>query len=180
MLHRLNFTAPAGDLFAQKQRAWWKTLALSFTERLRVDQDLATLDHVAPQIAAIDAELRRLSTSAPWAGQVLYLIQLPGIAMLSAMTILAAVGDITRFTQGVPGATHLVGYAGLGAGVHHSGKTHRGKGIPKEGRRDLRYVLVEAARSAVQTHLYWKREFTALARRIGEAKAVVASQVPVG
>ncbi len=174
VLHRLNFTAPAGDLFAQKQRVWWKTLALSFTERLRVDRDLATLDHVAPQIAAIDAELRRLSTSAAWADHVPYLMQLPGIALLSVMTILAAVGDITRFTQRVPGAKQLVGYAGLGAGVHTSGKTHRDKGITKEGRRDLRYVMVEAARSVVQTHPYWKREFMALARRIGEPKAVVA------
>jgi transposase len=170
VLHRLNLPAPGGDRFAQKQRAWWKTLALSFTERLRVDQDLATLDHVAPQIAAIDAELRRLSTSEAWADQVPYLIQLPGIAMLSAMTILAAVGDITRFGS----AKQLVGYAGLGDGVHDSGKTHRGTGITKEGRRDLRYVMVEAAHSAVQTHPYWKREFLALARRIGEPKAVVA------
>ena len=67
-----------------------------------------------------------------------------------------------------------MGYAGLGAGVHASGTTHRDKGITKEGRRDLRYVMVEAARSAVQTHPYWKREFTALAGRIGEPKALVA------
>ena len=54
------------------------------------------------------------------------LIQLPGIAMLSAMTILGAVGDITRFAT----AKKLVGYAGLGAGVHESGKTHRDKASP--------------------------------------------------
>jgi hypothetical protein len=35
-------------------------------------------------------------------------------------------------------------------------------------------VLVEAARVAVQTHPYWKREFVRLATRIGEHKAVVA------
>lgn len=174
VLHRLNLPGPAGDCFAQKHRTWWKALALSATERLRVDQDLATLDHVALQIAAIDAELRRLSTSAPWADQVPYLIQLPGIAVLSAMSILGAIGDITRFTHRVPGAKQLVGYAGLGAGVHASGTTHRDTGSTKEGRRELRYVMVEAARSAVQAHPYWKREFTALAGRIGEPKAMVA------
>jgi hypothetical protein len=35
-------------------------------------------------------------------------------------------------------------------------------------------VLIEAARGAVQTHPYWKREFARLAKRIGEQKAVVA------
>jgi transposase len=170
VLHRLNLRPPDGELFAQKQRAWWSELDLSPTERLRVDQDVATLDHIVPQIAAVDAELRRLSTSELWAEQVPYLLQLPGIALLSAMTILSAIGDVTRF----PSAKQLVGYAGLGAGVHDSGKSHRDKGITKQGRRDLRFVLVEAARSAVQTHPYWKREFARLAKRIGEHKAVVA------
>ena len=86
------------------------------------------------------------------------------------MTILGAVGDITRF----PSAKQLVGYAGLGAGVHDSGKTHRDKGITKQGRRELRYVLIEAARAAVQSHPYWERTFTHLAKRIGEPKAIVA------
>jgi transposase len=99
-----------------------------------------------------------------------YLVQLPGIALLSAMTILGAIGDITRFAC----AKKLVGYAGLGAGVHDSGKTHRDKGSTKQGRRDLRYVLIEAARVAVQTHPYWKREFARLAKRLGEHRAVVA------
>jgi transposase len=170
VLHRLNLSPPPGELFAQQQRSWWEHLDLSSTERLRVDQDIATLDHIGPQIAAVDAELRHLSTSKAWAEQVPYLIQLPGIALLSAMTILGAIGDITRF----PTAKKLVGYAGLGAGVHDSGKTHRDKGITKQGRRDLRYVLIEAARAAVQSHPYWKRDFAQLAKRIGEHKAVVA------
>ncbi len=170
VLHRLNLSAPEGELFAHKQRTWWKELELSATERLRVDHDIATLDHIGPQIAAVDAELRRLSTSTDWAEQVPYLIQLPGIALLSAMTILGAIGDITRFEA----AKKLVGYAGLGAGVHASGKTHRDKGITKQGRRDLRYVMIEAARAAVQSHPYWKGEFAQLAKRIGEPKAIVA------
>jgi transposase len=170
VLHRLNLKPPEGQAFADKQRAWWEQLELSATERLRVDQDIATLDHIGEQIAAIDAELRHLSVSEQWAEQVPYLMQLPGIALLTAMTVLGAIGDITRFGA----AKKLVGYAGLGAGVHDSGKTHRDKGITKQGRRDLRFVLIEAARVAVQTHPYWKREFARLAKRIGEHKAVVA------
>jgi transposase len=170
VVHRLNLKPPAGDLFARKQREWWKLLDLSATERLRVDQDVATLEHIEPQIEQVDAELRRLSTSEEWVEQVPYLVQLPGMGLLTAMTILGAIGDVTRFGS----AKQLVGYAGLGAGVHASGKTHRDKGITKQGRRDLRFVLVEAARVAVQTHPHWKKEFAPLAKRIGEHKAVVA------
>ena len=170
VLQRLNLKPPRGDLFARKQREWWKQLELSATERLRVEQDLATLEHSEPQIGEVDSELRRLSTSAQWAEQVPYLVQLPGIGLLTAMTILGAIGAITRFGA----AKQLVGYAGLGAGVHASGKTHRDKGITKQGRRDLRFVLVEAARVAGQTHPYWQQEFGRLATRIGEHTAVVA------
>jgi len=42
-------------------------------------------------------------------------------------------------------AKNLVGYAGLGAGVHDSGLKHQGKGITKAGRKELRWAMVEAA-----------------------------------
>ena len=34
--------------------------------------------------------------------------------------------------------------------------------------------MIEAARAAVQSHPYWKRDFAQLAKRIGEPKAIVA------
>jgi len=76
---------------------------------------------------------------------VTFLIQLPGISTLSALTILAAIGEIERFET----PKKLVGYAGLGAGVHASGQTHRGGHITKQGRKDLRWVMVQAAWAAV-------------------------------
>ena len=81
-------------------------------------------------------------------GQVPFLVQLPGLGVLSALRILAAIGEITRF----PSAKHLVGYAGLGASVHQSGATDRGGRITKQGRSDLRGVMVEAAWVAVEHH----------------------------
>ncbi len=170
LLHRHNLRPPSGKLFAPKHRSWWRQLELPLSERLRVDQDLATLDHLAPQLATIDRELHRLSTSEPWAEQVPYLLQLPGIGVVTAMTVLAAIGDITRF----PSAKQLVGYAGLGAGVYASGQTYRTGRITKEGRRELRWVLVEAVHTAARTHPYWKQEVQRLEQRIGTGKAIVA------
>lgn len=46
----------------------------------------------------------------PWVKQVPFLVQLPGLGVLSALRLLAAIGEITRF----PSAKHLVGYAGEG------------------------------------------------------------------
>ena len=170
ILHRHNLTPPAGDLFAQHNRDWWAHLDASPTERLRARHDVATLEHLRHQLADLDTELGRLSMTTPWREQLPYLVQLPGFALLSAMTILAATGDISRF----PSAKKLVGYAGLGAGVHASGQSHRDGHITKQGRRDLRRVLIQSAWAAANTHPHWKAAFERLARRKPQGVAIVA------
>jgi transposase len=135
-----------------------------------VRHDLATLDQVVGQLGEMDDELRRLSCAEPWSDVTPYLLHLPGVGLIVAMTILAASGDITRF----PTSKKLVGYSGLAAGVHDSGQTHRTGHITQEGRQELRYVLVEAAWHAVETNDFWKAEFERLCRRRERNKAIVA------
>lgn len=137
--------------------------------RLRLGQALATLDHLEPEIGEVEQELFRLSTVSPWAEAMPYLMQLPGFGIIVAMTVLAAIGDITR----VPCAKKLVGYAGLGASVHASGETHRTGRITETGRKDLRWISVEAAHIAVLYHDYWKGEYARLEKRLGSNKAIV-------
>jgi transposase len=170
VLHRHNIVPPKGTLFSHDNQPWWLALDLPPSEKLRVRQDLATLLHLKPQLDEVGSELAGLSVTDPWAKQMTYLVQLPGIGMLTAMTVLAAIGDVTRF----PSAKKLVGYAGLGARVHASGQTHRSGGITKQGRRELRSVLVEAAWSAVRFDPHWQDQFDRLAHRIGKQKAIVA------
>jgi transposase len=170
VLYRHHIVPPAASPFAAAQRAWWAGLTLPATERLRARQDLALLDSLGGLIAEVERELARLSTTETWADQAAFLLQLPGIGVLSALALLAAIGDIARF----PTAKRLVGYAGLGAGVQQSGQTRRGGGITKQGRRELRSALVEAAWGAVRTHERWRTAYERLAQRRGSGKAIVA------
>ncbi len=78
------------------------------------------------------------------------------------MTVLSAIGEISRFES----AKKLVGYAGLGAGVHASGKTYKEKRITKKGRKELRWIMVEAAWRAVRMSPYWKGEYEKYLRRM--------------
>ncbi len=170
LLHRLHIAPPDGDPFCAKHRVWWGTLQVSPTEQLHVRHDLATLDQVAEQLGEIDDELRRLSCAEPWSDITPYLMHLPGVGLIVAMTLLAAIGDITRF----PTSKKLVGYSGLAVSVHDSGQTHCTGHITNEGRKELRYVLVEAAWHAVETNDFWKVEFERLCRRMERNKAIVA------
>ncbi len=133
-------------------------------------QDLQLLDHLEPLLNEVEAEACRLSTSEPWANQVPFLVQLPGIGVLTAMILLSAIGEIQRF----PSAKQLVGYSGLGASIHASGQTYYTGRITKQGRREIRSVMAEAAWIAVEHSAHWQQTFDTLAVRIGRQKAIVA------
>lgn len=170
LLHAHNIVPPTDKPFAALHQPWWEQLDLSLAEKLRLHQDLAIMGSMEQLLGEVDAELQRLSLQEPWASSVPYLMQLPGFAVVNSMTLLAAIGDITRF----PSAKHLVGYSGLGASVHASGQTYQTGRITKQGRREMRSALIEAAWMAVEYHSYWKTQFERLAARIGKGKAIVA------
>jgi transposase len=166
VLHRNHLILPEKP-FAVEQRAWWEALPLTPTELIRLRSDLDTLEFTRQQIEKIEAFVKQESALDP---MVPILIQLPGIGMTTAMTILAAIGDITRFHT----AKDLVGYAGLGARVHMSGLTYTTGRISKAGRKDLRQAMVNAANNAVQNHRHWKAELARMEPRLGRSKAIVA------
>jgi hypothetical protein len=144
-------------------------LDLPPTERMRVRHDLATIDQIDHQLQEIDEELYYLSATDPWADQVPFLLQLPGFGTIVTMTVLAAIGDISRF----PHPKKLVKYSGLGASIHDSGKKHRTGRITKCDRKELRWILVEAARREVDTYPYWKSQYQRLEPRLGSNKTAV-------
>ncbi len=175
LLQHHHLILPDKRLTAVANRDWLQELPLAGSEQLRVRQELLLIDQLTELIKAAEAELAHLSVSPPWREQVAFLVQLPGLGMQSAMTVLGAVGDITRF----PSAKKLVGYAGMGARVHASGQRYRTGGITKQGRRELRAVMVEAAWAAVWHDATWKAHYERLAQRIGKQKAIVAAQSSV-
>jgi len=170
LLQDHNLLPPEGDLFAPAQRDWWFTLDLTAAERLLVAQDLLALNQLAPLVEQIETAIQMQSTCEPWAAAMPWLLQQTGIGLLTAMTLLAAIGEIERFAH----PQQLVGYAGLGARVHASGETFNTGGITKQGRRELRAAMVEAAWTAVRFNLHWKTKFARYERRLGSSKAIVA------
>jgi len=126
------------SLFTKKGLVWLdqQTLSKEATVALGVYREtLALLDR---QIS--DAE-RRMIEDNKHREDVGLLITIPGISYLSALTIMAEIGDIARFGS----AKKLMGYAGVVPSTYASGgKMWHGR-ITKTGSSWLRYVLVEAA-----------------------------------
>ncbi len=167
VLHRYHLAPPAGPPLAAANRDWWRQLDLGLAEDARIQCDLDTLAFAQTQIARLEETLTALAAQDE---RVVLLLQLPGVGLITALTLLAAIGDIARF----PAAKHLVGYAGLGSRVHDSGLTRRTGGLTKTGRRDLRTAMVEAAQTASRVHPHWQAELARLEPRLGRNKAIVA------
>ena len=175
LIHRHNLILPKGALTDQ---TWWDAQQISALEKIQIRQELAMLEEIAKHKAEVDAELGRQSLGETWSKQAVQLLQLSGFGVVISMTVLSAIGDITRFES----AKQLVGYAGLGAGVHDSGKEHIEKRITKSGRKELRWALVEAAWRAIRISSYWKEQYEKYLRRMrkpNQAIVVIARKLLV-
>jgi transposase len=169
-LNRIHSVLISHNLAPPEQEAAWATLPLAPLAMLRLQQDRQVVATLSELIRAVDAELTKLSVAPAWADAMSWLLPLPGVGVVTGMTIMAAIGDITRF----PSASKLVGYSGLGASVHASGQTFQTGTITKQGRRELRTALITVAWSAVRHDAFWRDQFERLSAKKGSGKAVVA------
>jgi len=170
VVQRFNLNAPEGGLLTDKNQSWWERQEFSELTGFQVQRDLEIVAHLEEQKAAIDQKLMELSNTEPWASDMAFLMQIPGFGLIFSLVVLAAIGDISRFSD----PKKLVGYAGLGAGVHASGEKYQEKSITKAGRKELRWALVEAAWVAVRSDQYWKAQFIRLKKRMHVNKAIVS------
>jgi transposase len=114
LMRNLKPRPPMGDLFGVKGRVWLAEHQLPEHEREMVEACLRHLDFLDQELAALDrAVARRVLDSE----EMLRLLQLPGVSAVTAATLMAAIGDISRF----PTPRHLVGYLGLNPRVRQSG-----------------------------------------------------------
>ncbi len=97
---------PASDLFGRKGRGSLETLELPAITAGRLAAHLRLIDHLGREIVTADREI-----VAAFKGddRVRRLLPIPGIGILTAATIIAEVGDVTRF----PSADRLASWAGL-------------------------------------------------------------------
>jgi transposase len=138
---------PMSDLFGRKGREWLAEQAanLPIDERLSEEAGVRQVDFLSGEIAQID---QILGADAVSDADALRLMTLPGVSVVTAIALLAAIGDIRRF----PTARQLVAYLGLDPRVRQSGSEPAKHGrISKQGAGEVRGLLVEAAWHATRT-----------------------------
>jgi transposase len=122
------------------------------------------------QIQQSERTIRELLRSDSFREVYEILISFPGVAMVTAATVIAEIGDFKRF----PDAKAIGRYAGLNPRVYASGGKQRIGHIAKTGSPDLRWILQQAAWTAIRTDVGVKCIFLRIAKRSGRKAAAVA------
>lgn len=135
---------PHADLFSRVGRAWLLQQPLPNDERAAIERHIRELDRLAEDLHALDKDIALESIEDP---EIAHLLTITGINLTVAAGIMAAIGDISRFSS----PQKLVSYFGLNPRVRQPGLgiAHHGR-ISKSGRSHARAMLVEAAWAAAK------------------------------
>ena len=151
--HRLGkFLLRHGRRPATATKAWtqahltWVKRAVHFeyaAQEATLLDYLHEVDHVAGRIERLERAIDEAVKTAPvqMRAVIAALQALRGIAQVSAVTIVAEVGTLSRFTT----PRQLMGYSGAVASEDSSGPRIRRGAITKTGNAHLRRIIVEAA-----------------------------------
>jgi len=161
---------PMSDAFGVKGRAWLaeRVERLPLDERLSVEACLRQIDFVDDELQRLD---KIIAADALSDHDALRLMTLPGVSAVTAIALIGAIGDVTRFRT----PRHLVAYLGLDPRVRQSGSEPAKHGkISKQGPGEVRGLLVEAAWHAARTAGPLRAFHQRLAARRGANIATVA------
>ena len=139
----------------------WNTLLESYLE---------VIETLTEEIRAIEETIEERAGSLR---ETQLLMTIPGVSYYTALTIYAEVGEISRFDRD----KEVVSYVGLNPVIRESGDSRIEGSISKRGSSRVRWLLVQAAHTAVHTcnDEYLSRFYERLASRKNSQKAIVAT-----
>jgi transposase len=145
---------------------------LSFNEsssKLSLQYYIQQASFLITQRKQIEQAIQSLATGSYYGDSVKLLTTIPAVGLLTAMTFLTEIGDVTRFRN----IDHLCSYCGLTPDCRSSGQTERIIGITRRGNAILKTILIECSWMAIRKDpvllLYYKQ----LLPRMNGNKAIV-------
>ncbi len=160
----------------QKKRKLWTPAGREQLRGLRLlpyaserrDALLRSLQQLDQEIALLD---QRVLAEAQSRSAAVRLMTHPGVGPNTALAFVLTIGPVERFAT----SKQVSSYLGLIPAEYSSGGKQRLGHISKQGSPLLRYLLVEAAQSAVRGDAALGRAYRRCAVRQGRAKAKVAA-----
>ena len=131
-----------GRNWTLRHRRWLLTLRFEHpAAQATFDDYLRALEGVEERLRTLEQELAECASSDDYREAVGLLRCFRGIDTVTAMTVLAELGDVTRFGS----ARQLMSYLGLTPSEYSSGARQQRGPITKTGNAHVRRILVESA-----------------------------------
>ncbi|MDO9464281.1 MAG: IS110 family transposase [bacterium] len=121
-------------------------------------------------VSDIERQILDLTNKAGYQPLMKLLQTIPGIGDVVAYTIIAEIGDFSRFQT----AGQIASFAGLTPRVFQSGDSCRHGSINKQGPPNLRWVLQQSAWVAIRHSEFIRKIFNKISRKAGKKKAACA------
>ena len=133
---------PGPDGWTQAYRRWLTDLSFPrAAQHIALQEYRDTIDETERRLERLTEQLRQLAPTWRWAPVVAALQALRGVSFVTAVALVAELGDLRRF--GHP--RELMAYLGVVPSEHSSGPRVRRGAITKAGNPHVRRLLAEAA-----------------------------------
>ena len=142
LVDKYGFRHEFSDLFGKAGTRWLNGLQLDASDKLMLNNHLQHLENLNQQIEHVDEAIHSKACEDP---DIKLLLSMTGVDVYTALLIKSEIGNINRF----PEYKKLVSWAGLAPSLHQSGSVEYHGNITKQGSKLLRWIMVEAARVAV-------------------------------
>jgi transposase len=140
VLAGLLVVVPVKTLFSNVGQQWLADCGLPTYERALIESDLRLIEAVGQEIDSLEKLLREEAWRAP---RVRLLMTIPGVDYCTALTLVAALGELSRFEDG----DHVASYLGLAPSIKQSANTCHYGSITKRGNSQARWMLTQSAQN---------------------------------
>ena len=169
-----RYNKDRSDLFTIAGRESFEQLSDTLLgEDWWVARDLFTeLKEQTQRLRGLEQRLHEFAEKAPIREQEARAVleTMPGMGLVTTETVLAELGDWTRFRN----ADAVVSYAGLDPGVRASDGRRKDLKITKAGSPLLRWCMIQLAQRMKRYSARWRSQFERIAGKAGKKKATVA------
>jgi len=174
----LQFGIDIPARFTSEQTRHWSKVYINWLKELEVEEESLklTLDNYLrigeiqrKELLTINRQIRKLSKTEDYQNNCRLLLGIPGIGLMTAMTLLVELGDIKRFKR----LDDLCNYVGLVPSMHGSGEKMETGKMVKRGRKALKIMLIEASWQAVRKDPALMMKFNELTKTMKKNKAII-------
>lgn len=132
-------------------------------------QHIKITAYLRSSLLEVNKELRKIKKSGPYSKSINLLCSIPGIGLISAVTLLSEIEDFKRFKN----LSRLCSFVGLIPTTNSSGEHDRSGRITPRSNKPIRTVLIESAWIATRNDPALALKFNELCKRMKSNEAII-------